>query len=118
MSILNFYRRCLSLRANSRTLLWGDYKEYDPGNEHVYLYERSRDDIRYLILCSFSHISRRVALPKPYRGRKMYLMLGNYERGAWEAEVNEPHATHTAGIVLPHKITLNPYETRVYRCRM
>lgn len=116
-SILNFYRRCLSLRKHSKTLLWGDYKEYEPGNEHIYLYERSLGDVRYLILCSFSHINRTVALPKPYRDRKLYLMLGNYEQGAWDEEKRDDHFA-APGSILPHRITLQPYETRVYRCRL
>ncbi|MBQ9512199.1 MAG: alpha-glucosidase [Lachnospiraceae bacterium] len=116
-SVLNFYRRCLSLRKHSKTLLWGEYKEYEPGNEHIYLYERSLGDVRYLVLCSFSHISRTVALPRPYRDRKLYLMLCNYEQGAWDEKARDDHFA-ALGSVLPHRITLQPYETRVYRCRL
>ena len=102
-SILNFYRNCLKLRKSSRTLLWGDYREYAQKNRHVYVYERRLGDVRYLILCSFSHIDRIIKLPRAYRYQHLYLMLANYDA-----------APRYAGLFL----TLRPYETRIYRCRI
>ena len=65
-SILNFYRRCLALRKSSETLLSGTYREYQAWRGKVYMYERSRQGERILIVCSFSHLAQSYRLPRGY----------------------------------------------------
>jgi len=100
-SILNFYRKCLALRKKSKTLLWGTYKEYFPSNEHIYMYERAYQNIRYVIICSFASHPVRVMKPKEYYGRKGKLVLCNYPKDA---------ACDDRGYGW-----FRPYEARVYR---
>ena len=94
-SILNFYRKCLDLRKHSKTLIYGKYKEYYPKNREIYMYERVDNDIRYLIICSFSKRTEDFSMPMEYRKRNGQLMLCNYPG-------NQPPF-------------LRPYEVRVYR---
>ncbi|MCR5294425.1 MAG: alpha-glucosidase [Lachnospiraceae bacterium] len=77
-SILNFYRRCLALRKESETLLWGSYREYQKLSPRLYLYERAYRGERILVACSFSKKETRFRLPRGYEkpGR---LLLCNYE---------------------------------------
>ncbi len=77
-SILNFYRRCLRLRKESDTLLWGDYWEYFPLDRHLYVYERSHKGERFLIVCSFSEKARSWKLPKGFSPEGGELLLCNY----------------------------------------
>ena len=77
-SILNFYRKCLALRKENETLLFGTYKEYKKLSSKVYLYERALGNDRILVLCSFSDRPCRVRLPKPYRGLPSICLLSNY----------------------------------------
>ncbi len=76
-SILNFYRRALALRKNSDTLLFGAYREYLPRSPKLYMYERTREGERILVVCSFRHSDVRYALPDGYAPGKMELLLGN-----------------------------------------
>ncbi|MCM1086942.1 MAG: alpha-glucosidase, partial [Muribaculaceae bacterium] len=53
-SILNFYRKCLEYRKKSEAALWGDYSEYYKYSERIFVYRRSYQNKRLLIVCSFS----------------------------------------------------------------
>lgn len=97
-SILNFYRRCLALRKSSETLLSGTYREYQAWRGKVYMYERSRQGERILIVCSFSHLAQSYRLPRGYDQAGAELLLDNY-----------PEA--------PALGKLRPYEAQVYRWR-
>ena len=98
-SILNFYRSCLDLRRKSRTLIYGEYREYFPRDPHIYMYSRSLDEAGYLIICSFARHEVRVRIPKEIRGLKKKMVLCNYP-------AEEP--------VLGNG-WFRPYEARVYR---
>ncbi len=95
-SILNFYRRCLTMRKRYHTLIWGSYKEYFPWNRKIYVYERRLDRERILVLCSFSQENQEYRLPKGYAEEEAELLLCNYPRPI------------TAGV-------LHSYEVRVFR---
>ena len=95
-SVLNFYRRCLQLRRESDTLLFGDYREYCPNSSRVYVYERTWKGERILVAVSFSHLTERVRIPEAYRQPGAELLLDNYPG---EAEPGE----------------LRPYEAQLLR---
>ena len=97
-SILNFYRRCLALRKNNKTLLSGAYREYFHNSRKLYVYERYAEDERFLVICSFSDRKEKVRLPKGFDDRTAELVLCNYP---------EPES----GIFSPFR----PYEVRVLR---
>ncbi|RKM62035.1 alpha-glucosidase [Butyrivibrio sp. CB08] len=96
-SILNFYRKCLSLRKSSKTLLYGTYNEFYPKNPNIYMYERCLDDEAYLVICSFSRLPVKPKKPEKFRGKRGELVLCNYEQ--------------------THKL-FRPFETRVYRYKL
>ncbi|MCR5558057.1 MAG: alpha-glucosidase [Butyrivibrio sp.] len=78
-SILNFYRRCLKLRKESQTLIYGSYTEYFPKDPGVYTYERSYGEESYLIICSFSRLPVKLVIPDKFKGKEMEMVLCNYE---------------------------------------
>jgi glycosidase len=53
-SVLHFYRRLLRLRANSRTLIYGDFALIEREHPQVFGYTRSLDGETYTILCNMS----------------------------------------------------------------
>ena len=95
-SILNFYRKCLRLRKDSETLIRGDYWEYFPRHRRIYMYERSCQGERILVVCSFSAKEQSWRLPDGYDGSVGELLLGNYADAAVSGR-------------------LRPYEARVLR---
>ena len=97
VSILHFYRKCLALRKNTETLIWGSYKEYYPLSCKRFVYERSYQGDRYLIECSFSSRDIRERLPGDWARAEKELVLGNYP---WSSSQ-----------------VLHPYETRIYHMK-
>ncbi len=107
-SILNFYRKCLTLRKSSNVLLWGNYREFFPNDPHIYMYERRLCDVSCLIICSFADKPIRVKLPKEYVGKKRKLLLCNYPAG-------NNAAGRLDGLPEGEQGWFRPYEARVYR---
>jgi oligo-1,6-glucosidase len=96
-SVLNFYRRALKLRKESETLILGDYREYHRRSGLLYMYERTWQGERILVVISFAHIPIRYRLPGPWRDAPAECLLCNYPDPA-------------AG-------TLRAYEAQVWRLR-
>ena len=94
-SILNFYRKCIKLRKSNDTLIFGTYKEYYHRRKDMYMYERTYDNNRILVICSFSETPISYALPKGYGKENACVLLDNYP--------NKPVMEH-----------LRPYEVQVY----
>ena len=96
-SILNFYRRCLSLRKNNETLISGSYREYARYRRKLYVYERYSTKERFLIICSFSDKPQHYQLPRDYDAGEATLLLCNYPKAG------------TIG-------TFRPYEVQILHC--
>ena len=114
-SILNFYRKCLALRKSSKTLIYGDYKEYFPKDPDIYMYERSLDGESFLIICSFSRFPQKAHKPKKFAGRHGELVLCNYPKDPIDYGGLLSHVEHGLSELELKKGYLRPYETRVYK---
>ena len=93
-SLLNFYRKAISLRKWLAVVRKGDYQEFDRMNPHLYLYARTMKGQKILVACSFAEKPIRFRFPKGFEESSAKLILQNYEKAE--------------GTVL------QPYETRVY----
>ena len=93
-SVLNFYRKAISLRKTLSAVRHGDYKEYFKNSSKVYTYSREDKRQKLLVLCSFSDKTTKMKIPQGFDMSKAQLMLSNYK-----------DETTT---------TLRPYEVKVY----
>lgn len=93
-SILNFYRKAITLRKELSVVKDGNYKEYNKCSSKVYTYSREDDKQKLLVVCSFFDKETRWNAPKEFDLNSAILALTNYESN----DIN----------------TLKPYETRVY----
>ena len=98
----------MKLRACSKTLLYGSYKEYEPGNPYVYMYERRLGKTSYMIICSFAKEPIPFILPKGFAGHTAKLVLSNYPRKRKIGEV---------GILPKTGLRLSPYEAMVIKMK-
>ena len=96
-SILNFYRKAIALRKESKAVRYGSYREYFPESAKLYCYSRCTKCEKLLVLCSFSDKDQKLRVPKGFDLSTAELILKNYN------------------IIDPD--TLKPYECRVYRWR-
>lgn len=97
-SLLNFYKKLIRFRKENEIVLKGDYKEYYPNSKDLYVYERTYNNQRMLVICSFTEKGVAFEAPEGYDLSKGVKVLGNYE------------SEHICG----NGFKTRPYEMRVY----
>ena len=97
-SIFNHYRCLLAFRKSHPVAIYGDYKEHCEDSKELYVYERSLDGKRLLVICSFTEKNVGFWAPEGFDLSKGKLVLANYMD-------NNMHG---------NGFTMRPYETRVY----
>jgi len=95
-SVLQFYRRLIDLRAETPTLVHGDYELLFPNHESVYAYRRRLDDETILVVLNFD--DGYTSIDVPGADPEATLLLGNYD-----------NTTTPAG-----PLDLRPFEARIY----
>ncbi|MDP3446833.1 MAG: alpha-glucosidase [Eubacteriales bacterium] len=83
-SVLHFYRKLLRLRADSRTLLYGDFRLIEREHAQVFAYTRMLEGKTCIILCNMSEKTARLT---EQRGGECILRNMN---GAMQANLLEP----------------------------
>ena len=53
-SIFYHYQKLITLRKNNPIVVWGDYRELLPESDTLYVYERSFEDVRWLVIANFT----------------------------------------------------------------
>ncbi|MBQ8354412.1 MAG: alpha-glucosidase [Oscillospiraceae bacterium] len=97
-SIFNHYRRLIAFRKSHPVAIYGDYKEHLADSKELYVYERSLNGKRLLVICSFTEKNVGFWAPEGFDLSKGKLVLANYME-------NNMHG---------NGFTMRPYETRVY----
>ncbi|MBN1260535.1 MAG: DUF3459 domain-containing protein [Anaerolineae bacterium] len=68
-SMLNLYKRLLTLRRATPALYGGDYQPVDVDADGCYVYLRTASDSRWLVALNFEHAPRIVSVPGESKGR-------------------------------------------------
>ena len=97
-SIFNHYRKLIAFRKKHPVAVYGEYKEHIEDSRELYVYERSLEGKRLLVICSFTDKSVGFWAPEGFDLSKGRLVLNNYME-------NNVHG---------NGFTTRPYETRVY----
>ena len=97
-SLLNFYRAILKFKKENPVAIWGDYTEYFPKDKNFYVYARSYQGKRLLVICSFTRKSLRFEAPEDFELVRGELVFSNYE----------------SNFAIMNGFTSRPYEMRVY----
>ena len=97
-SIFNHYRKLIAFRKSHPVAIYGDYKEHCADSKELYVYERSLNGKRLLVICSFTEKNVGFWAPEGFDLSKGKLVLANYMD-------NNMHG---------NGFTMRPYETRVY----
>jgi oligo-1,6-glucosidase len=75
-SIYNYTARLIALRAKTPALIYGDYKDLDPQHPHIFVYMRTLDKEKYLVVHNFSSEPIAYTLPGGLKAGKV--VTGNY----------------------------------------
>ncbi len=97
-SVLSFYRDMINLRKAEEVFVYGEYNLILEDDTNVYGYTRTFEDKKAVVLCNISEEEVEIEL-MDIEVSSEYLRLQNYE-----VEAHENVA----------KLTLKPFETRVY----
>jgi oligo-1,6-glucosidase len=97
-SLFHHYRRLIAFRKKYPVAVHGDYKEHYADSKELYVYERTLDGKRLLVICSFTDKPVGFWAPEGFDLKKGREVLCNYQ----------DNPIHGNGF------TTRPYETRVY----
>ena len=100
-SILNFYKKMIDLRKNSKEMLYGDYKCLLESDEKIYSYTRLVDGKGYIVICNLTETTCEFK-EENYPLNSENIVLNNYKV--------EDHET-------TYELLLKPYECRVYKLK-
>ena len=92
-SVLNFYRKAISLRKTLSAVRHGDYTEHFKSSSKLYTYTREDKRQKLLVVCSFTDEAVKMKAPADFDTSKATLLLSNYKENGE---------------------TMKPYEVRVY----
>ncbi|MGZ4106278.1 MAG: alpha-amylase family glycosyl hydrolase, partial [Tumebacillaceae bacterium] len=98
-SVFYYYQKLIRLRREHLIMVYGDFKEYFPENEQLYVYTRRLGDEQLLVVLNFFEQEAAISLPDDVTFASKELLISNYEVDAVE-DIQE--------------IELRPYEARVY----
>ena len=65
-SLLNFYRKAISLRKSLSVVRHGEYKEHFRRSKKLYVYTRETESQKLLVICSFTEKPTKVKIPRGY----------------------------------------------------
>ena len=85
-SVLNFYRKLVSLRKEYSVISEGSIKFQETGNEKVFAFTRTLGEEELAVLCSFSGEEEKTAFKVP-AGE---ILIGNYPEEQGERDTLRP----------------------------
>lgn len=74
-SVLNYYRALIQLRKQHPVMVYGDFCEFEPERQDVYVYTRTLPEARWLIVLNLTGDTTEVSCP--VSGQRQ-VMLSNY----------------------------------------
>ena len=96
-SILNFYRKAISIRKKLHCVRHGKYQEHEKLSDKIYMYSMESEKEKILVICSFSEKDLKFRFPKGFDPETGKLILCNYDKAI--------------------RGQLKPYECKVYLWR-
>jgi oligo-1,6-glucosidase len=99
-SVYYYYKKLISLRKENPVMVYGDYEDYSKGDEHLYVYVRTLDNVRWLVILNHSDYKTPFKLPAAFNDEEKKLVLANYN------DVKEEDSLIDT--------TLAPHEARIY----
>jgi len=99
-SVFHYYKKLIRLRKEHEIIVYGSYELILEEHEQIYAYVRKFEGEQLLVITNFSSESPIFYLPKHISFKEKQLLISNYE-----VRMDEDI----------QKITLKPYEARVYK---
>lgn len=75
-SVFNYYKKLIALRKKYEIIVYGDYKLLFPEDEELFVYERSLEGKKLLVVCNFSENEREFDFSMVRDGQ---ILINNYK---------------------------------------
>jgi len=97
-SIFHYYQKLIALRKEKPVIVYGHYELREPENESLYVYTRTLDEQKLLVVCNFTKELVSYEIPAEFDNAQV--VIGNYGRSEAKGAVE-----------------LKPYEAIVLECK-
>ena len=97
-SVFHYYQKLIRLRKENAVIVYGTYDLLLPDDPELYVYTRTLEEEKLLVICNFYGNTREYTLPEDWQPDAMECLIGNYK------EVKNGRT-----------MTIRPYEAVVFR---
>ena len=84
-SVFHYYKKLIALRKEEPILVYGHYALLEPEHESLYVYTRTLEEKKLLVICSFTKEPVSYEIPAEFGGAKV--LIGNYGRSEAEGTI-------------------------------
>ena len=77
-SIFHYMQRLIKMRKENEVAVYGDFVEYEPENQQLYIYERNLEGKQLLVVLNFSGEKAQFKLPEEWKEKKAEMLISNY----------------------------------------
>ena len=88
-SVFHYYKKLISLRKRYPIIVYGKYELLLPEDENLYVYTRTLDDEKLLVVCSFSNREISFFIPEEFTGAEC--LISNMDHHETEKNVLKPY---------------------------
>ena len=81
-SVLSYYKKLIRLRKEKPIMVYGKYELLLPDSEELFVYTRTLDENRLIVICNFTEKEVQYELPEGFQGGEF--IIKNYDRGLAE----------------------------------
>lgn len=76
-SVFSYYKELIRLRKEKEIIVYGHYELLMPEDEKLFVYTRSLDNEKLLVICNFTEDETVFSMPDEFTGKKV--LVGNYK---------------------------------------
>lgn len=84
-SVFHYYKKLISLRKQEKIMVYGAYQLLDAENEKLYVYSRTLEEEKLLVICNFTEEELDFEIPEEFSEGK--ILIGNGKREAVEEKM-------------------------------
>ncbi|MEK8128251.1 alpha-glucosidase [Paenibacillus filicis] len=100
-SIYRYYQQLIALRKANKVMVYGDYLDLSAGDPHLYVYTRTWEGERWLVILNHADHDTAFTLPDGFEDGKQELVIANYDDVHRDDRIAQ--------------LALRPHEARIYR---
>lgn len=78
-SIFHYMQKLIQMRKSNEVTVYGDFIEYEPENEELYIYERNFEGKKLFVVLNFTDHEAEFHLPKEINPEGAKLLIDNYK---------------------------------------